>query len=489
MKKTMKFLSMAALALMGAVMAGCSSDDNIIDEPQRPTGKSNIVTLTTTISLDGGAATTRALTSGGVKTFAAGETMALLYNNGSYTVKAESHPLEAANITNEGKSATFTFDLEETPNKSESVTYVYPAAMVDDYGDYNYNLLNSQDGTLETLASNLDLATYSGAWNGENLPANVTLDNQLAILAVTLKDDAATPADITSSITGMTVSDGTYDYTVSRTAAAGPIYVAIWPTSSANIEVTATDGTNMYIKLLTDKTYAESNGYNLSWRMTNMINVPLTLVAKYDYSEITVSNPQSGMQYTVNGGEKQPVTSSAISVNKGDRVAFYGNGTSITTYGGYIGTKFSCDYDYKVYGNIMSLVDETGFATATSLEENAFYGLFKSSTYLTDASSLLLPATTLARSCYQEMFYKCISLTKAPVLSAKTLAEYCYYNMFYRCSSLRSVTCLATDISAYGCTNYWLSGVDSEGTFTKAAGVDWSEGDSGIPSGWTVKEK
>jgi len=37
----------------------------------------------------------------------------------------------------------------------------------------------------------------------------------LAILAVTLKDNAATPADITSTITGMTIGDGTNTYTVS----------------------------------------------------------------------------------------------------------------------------------------------------------------------------------------------------------------------------------------------------------------------------------
>ena len=76
MKKTMRFLSMAALALVGIMMTGCSSDDDF----QQPETKGNVVTLTTTVSLDGGA-TTRALTSGGVKTFAVGETMAILYKN------------------------------------------------------------------------------------------------------------------------------------------------------------------------------------------------------------------------------------------------------------------------------------------------------------------------------------------------------------------------------------------------------------------------
>ena len=63
--KTMKnFLSMAALALMGAMMTSCSSDDNF-DNPQQPENKSKVVTLTTTVGLDGGA-TTRALTETGV---------------------------------------------------------------------------------------------------------------------------------------------------------------------------------------------------------------------------------------------------------------------------------------------------------------------------------------------------------------------------------------------------------------------------------------
>ena len=74
--KTMKnFLSMAALALMGTMMTGCSSDD-IFDNPQQPENASKVVTLTTTVGLDGGA-TTRALTETGVKTFAVGERVAV----------------------------------------------------------------------------------------------------------------------------------------------------------------------------------------------------------------------------------------------------------------------------------------------------------------------------------------------------------------------------------------------------------------------------
>jgi len=55
---------------------------------------------------------------------------------------------------------------------------------------------------------------------------------------------------------------------------------------------------------------------------------------------------------------------------------------------------------------------------------------------------------------------------------------------------------LATDISASGCLNDWVSGVASSGTFTKEASlIQGSEtgqiptGTSGIPEGWTVVNK
>lgn len=266
--KTIKILSMAVLALVGAALTGCSKDDSSInDNPEQPTNPKNIVTLTTTISRDADDPTSRALTGEGVKTFAVGETMAVVYNNGTSTVKATSHALEAGDITNEGKSATFTFELE-TPNKSEDVTYIYPAAMANADGSVNYAALASQDGTLSTLSSSLDLATYSAAWNGASLPTG-TLANQLAILAITLKNEAGS-SEITGDITGMTLSDGTNNYSVSRSAAAGPIYVAIRPTSSAGIDITATDGTNNYTKSLTGKTYEANNGYSVSWRMAKV---------------------------------------------------------------------------------------------------------------------------------------------------------------------------------------------------------------------------
>lgn len=269
MKKTMRYISIAALALVGAVMTGCSKDDVMAIDKQQQTDDTSkkTVIMTTTVGLNAGA-TTRALTGEGVKTFAVGEQMAIVYSNGSGMLKAVSLPLKADDIKDAGTIASFTFELE-TPDKSIDVTYIYPASMARDDGSINYDALANQDGTLESLASNLDLATYEGEWLGENLPS-CTLYNQLAILALTLKDsDGAN--EITGKVTGVTVKADEDTYTINRSAAAGPIYVAIKPIASKNVVVATTGGSKDYVKLLTEKTYASGNGYSVSWRMTPII--------------------------------------------------------------------------------------------------------------------------------------------------------------------------------------------------------------------------
>ena len=125
---------------------------------------------------------------------------------------------------------------------------------------------------------------------------------------------------------------------------------------------------------------------------------------------------------------------------------------------------------------------------ATTLAINCYEEMFSGCTGLVTAPSL--PATTLTFSCYGRMFKDCSALTTAPDLPATTLEADCYWEMFYGCTSLSSIKCLATDISFYDCTKNWLSGVSATGTFTKASSMtDWTEGASGIPTGWTVENE
>ena len=125
---------------------------------------------------------------------------------------------------------------------------------------------------------------------------------------------------------------------------------------------------------------------------------------------------------------------------------------------------------------------------ATNLKINCYLNMFAGCASLTKAPEL--PATNLANNCYDSMFQDCTSLTTAPELPATTLSDACYQWMFKGCTSLNYIKCLATNISARNCTNGWVDGVASNGTFVKALSMtSWTtDYYSGIPKGWTVQD-
>lgn len=302
MMKTIRFSSMAALVFVGAITIGCSSDDdNNTQSPQPVTPR--VVTLTTTISLDA-SANTRALDGNGKKTFAVGEQIAVVYTNtSSQRVKAVSKALEGSDISNEGKDATITVTL--TDPVAGSVDYIYPAAMAKSDGSINYSALSMQDGTLATLARDLDCAKGSGDMTlsgSEFTLPNVALKNQLAICEFTIKDAGGS---ITSSITGLTVSDGTNTYTVSRSTGADPIYVAMQPVATdKTISLVANDASNSYYKSVSGKELAANNMYP--------INVTMTQGNVIDLSELTADcTAQNGDMLTGKLGNNYQVSIAA----------------------------------------------------------------------------------------------------------------------------------------------------------------------------------
>ena len=205
-----------------------------------------------------------------------------------------------------------------------------------------------------------------------------------------------------------------------------------------------------------------------------------------------------------------------IPVSSGDNVYLKGEGTQLYHNMISSGLYISSTCNINASGNIMSLLYVDDFKDKTSLPEGSqctFGYLFKNNTHLISAENLILPATTLADSCYgnmfngctalttattlpattlasecySNMFKGCTSLTTAPELPANTLVKYCYEFMFDGCTSLNNITMLATNISATKCLDNWVSGVSSTGTFTKSPEMTTlPAGTSGVPSGWTV---
>lgn len=291
-----------------------------------------------------------------------------------------------------------------------------------------------------------------------------------------------------------------------------------------------------YEKLLeTPLTFEITSGGNITWSYYDNVSS-----GEYEDAHATI-------YYKKNDDTGWTEMSRTLAVVSGDTIQFKGDNDAYCdadNYDNYDSFSEATTAGFTLKGNIMSLIDSTGFTTATTLVSSyTFNFLFSNCTGLTSAENLILPATTLAydcygsmflgctslteapelpattlanncyqsmfrgctnlttapelpattlaNNCYYYMFYGCTSLTTAPELPATTLASGCYYGMFNGCTNLNYIKCLATNISASSSRNNWVSGVQTtSGTFVKAAGISestWGRGTSGIPTNWTVQ--
>ena len=177
------------------------------------------------------------------------------------------------------------------------------------------------------------------------------------------------------------------------------------------------------------------------------------------------SFPGIAIEYQKNDGAWATVNwNEPISVNAGDVVRFHGNNASCADeYGN--GFSFVCSNDCYVYGNVMSLLSSTDYATATTLTADyAFANLFTDewnpNTTIKNHPDydLFLPATTLSNYCYSGMFVGCQGLTRAPELPATVMADYCYNDMFNGCTGLTEVPMLPATTLAEGCYCFMFNG-------------------------------
>ena len=142
-------------------------------------------------------------------------------------------------------------------------------------------------------------------------------------------------------------------------------------------------------------------------------------------------------------------------------------------------------YD-TMFGECMSLTVAPNLP-ATTLAEKCYNWMFEWCSGLTEAP-VELPAAALSQQCYNMMFENCKSLEIAPILPAKTIIGGAYSQMFRGCESLNYIKCLATDVTQLSGSG-WVQGVSENGTFVKDANMtDWTTGNDGIPSGWTVQD-
>lgn len=201
------------------------------------------------------------------------------------------------------------------------------------------------------------------------------------------------------------------------------------------------------------------------------------------------NDPGRTIEYSKNGGAWTSITSVRpaleIPVVSGDIIQFRGDNSTYTLSINNATGFHSSTCGFKLYGNLMSLINSTGYTSLTTIPTNkCFWAFFFHCTGLTDASDLIIP-TGLKQYCFYYFFKDCTGLVTAPELPATTLPSRCYYYMFENCHSLNYVKCLATN-KAYDSTAGWFNGgVASTGTFVCPSSTSWETGTSGIPSGWT----
>jgi len=286
----------------------------------------------------------------------------------------------------------------------------------------------------------------------------------------------------------------------------------------------------IYVPPQSVETYKTASAWSAysDYIIANPVLEPLTfeLSADTQYGTFGLRNYGGGkpitLQYQRNDSEwyTTAITSHFfINVAAGDTLRFKCDDFQSADDTGLKGWYFSADshFTYKVHGNIMSLIDSTGYTTATTLSDIwAFRGLFADCGGLLSAKHLALPATTLSKgcysmmfenctamtegpilldarelteNCYENMFYGCSSLIKAPVLPAPVLVPNCYFAMFADCESLNYILCLAQDISATDSTTAWVQNVAPTGTLiTPPSAYYWTRGENGLPVGWERRD-
>lgn len=233
-------------------------------------------------------------------------------------------------------------------------------------------------------------------------------------------------------------------------------------------------------------------------------------------------------------------------INTGETIIFKSNNNTLSTawdhYHYFIGSK-----QFKVYGNIMSLLNGDDFKSNSEFTSGTTHnlcGLFKDSTNLIDASNLILPSLIGMTSSYNGMFRGCTNLqhgpqmltitpakelcssmfeacinleeaieinfttladqccfrmfcmnrdskittpkmTKSPILRVENGVSNCYKEMFKGNGNLTEITCLLNTTTS--CTDNWTLNISSTGTFYKNPSATWNQGNtSNVPVGWTI---
>jgi len=462
----MKRLFIYTLTCLFATLMGCDKSDEVMNNLPEASDKQ----VTVTAHIQGDAATRVTLTP---------------------ATDEDSHPIVKVEWKNDADNPetftayadgadepilfTQTADTGDSKNLFEATLPETPAAQYTlYYGAKDYDL-STQDGTLNE-AYVLMQATAT------DFSTTIEFEHKTAILKPTFKvGDAALATNtitqiVVEGIKNPTATTETGNITITPSELEN-IYLFLPAFESYagphDLTFTVTVGEKNYGATLTipeGRSIEAGNFYTATIKLTEIIPYltftateaqTFTITAKGGNGWNRFTLPKT-LEYSVGAGEWIQLTADTEISFGGDKGTLRLRGKSS------IGTaedsdKFSQisfvnDSEVACTGDIRTLVDWKNYDTVET-NNTRFCKLFQDCSSLTTAP--VLPATTLASSCYRNMFYGCTSLETAPELPAETLKVSCYSHMFFGCTSLKTAPELpATTLASscyknmfYGCTS------------------------------------
>ena len=401
---------MAALVFVGAMTAGCSGDGLAAETPQLPDTAGGTVVTKVTVSLDEHAST-RMLDPSGLKTFEEGDKIAVIYKNtAGVTVKAESELLQATDLHDAKKTASFSVTLTN-PQANTPVRYIYPAAMAaddvsattpDNDATIKWSNLASQYGDFAFISEHVDLAVFDGTMTAQsNLPEPAPLKNQLTVGAFTIENSGGT--DVTNTITKLTISDGTNTYNVSPSTLSN-IYVAMKPISKTQtVTIKAITADNKFIKSVTGNTLAKNTMYPINVSMTARypLAVTATSVSSEDIGSVIGANGNIYLNATAAAAASPATTAVAM-------ITYVGSATGETsfTHGLALALSDSDANDGYFYWKTEQLdaghiwqTDRNNFTSESGLQYNSFTPGHNTDTYPAFKAAMANNGTTKPTNC------------------------------------------------------------------------------------------
>lgn len=336
--KTFKIFSMAAVALC---LAACSNSDDY--SVQMPTQSADVLHFEAAVAAPNADATMRTVYTedgGNIKVaWKENDEIAAVVTNseGKYAKTV----LTVSKVNTDG-SATISGDITKPKDGKEAVDLIYPASIVtvtDDGKDYRISFKKmidgTLDGTLESIANNIDYRmaddcalTVSG--DKATLTSAAKLESKLSIWKLTLKKED----NSSLSASKVAIGDGKgVMASATLASAASEVYLPVLVDAmSADIVISATEGSDNYYYLKKNVTLAAKKYYRSTVQMTKGAHLAC-LTADYEAKdgETLTGTLTSNVKISI-AAPVAPATTTTVTLKDANI-----NGSGTWTNGNYAG--------------------------------------------------------------------------------------------------------------------------------------------------------